>query len=159
MDEEDDVKHFQQLSEQIPWTELPEEPNQVERFGYKLSHFRKERETRLKVQGGRNKKILYSVFGFSFSNLEQTKSTLEETMICTINDYVKTNVDNIDVEKNKVTMAVFHEKLRDNEGTIFIHLNAVARPGEAVINFIEKFSMSNHDLKLDNKMDIDFFIS
>src|SRR5689334_4591905 len=95
------------------WTNLPPSIDQEKKFGYKLSHFRKEKNKRHDVIGGKNHKHIYSVCGFGFKNLEQSSATIEETLVATINDFVEQNLVEIDVDGKNVTLVLHHEGLRE----------------------------------------------
>lgn len=158
-DEYHSMVGFGKEDEDTPWTGIPAEENQMERFGFPLSHFRESRNTEYQVIGGRSKRPLYTVSGFRFKNLTQTSSTLEEVMVSTINDFIKENIDSIDVKKKNVTLVLHHEKLRDAEQSLFINLNSIGNPGKTVLSFFERFSQSNESLRIQDRMDIDFWIS
>lgn len=141
------------------WAGVPAETNQEERFGHLLSHFRREDDVQLQVVGGRSKKLLYTVTGFRFQNLTETSGTIEESLVAVINDFVKEKVDKVDVKKKNVTLVLHHEKLRDNGHSLFMNLNQVSNPGELVLSFFERFGQSNSDLRIEDSMQIDFWIS
>lgn len=141
------------------WTNIPSESDEVKKYGYPLHYFRTEKFTRTDVVGKKNKKTLYSISGFRFRNLMETKSSIEETFIECINAYVKEVMDKLDAKGKTTTLVMHHNGFNEIDESLFINLNKTVSPGDAVMSFIERFAQSNDNIKLNDEMDFDLWIS
>lgn len=110
--------------------------------------------------GGRAQRSMYTVSGFSFINVLDSQAPLSETLAETINDFVRNVVLPLQLNQQRnVTMIFHHEGLRESNKSLFVNINSISNPGEAVLDFFERFSQSNKSFKMDEPMSFDFWIS
>lgn len=139
------------------WLDIASEEEQVQKFGFPLNFFRNNKEIRRDVIGRKSKRIFYAISGFRFRNLMKTHASIEETFIAAINAYVNEITDKLDLKGKSVTLVMHHSGLR--EESLFVHLSKNINPGEAIMSFIERFAQSNANIKIEDEMDFDLWVS
>lgn len=127
--------------------------------GYGLHHFRDHKDIRQDVYGKRSKRIKYSVLGFTFKNLTQSKASIEDTLIATVDDFTKEIVDSMDVQGKNIVLVLTHSGLRESDKSLFISLHTAMSPGSSLLALIQRYAQSNSNMKLQDEMDIDFFVT
>lgn len=131
----------------------------IYRLGFPLDHFREEKSIRKNVIGKRG--VKYSVIGFKFKNILDTKAGGNESLIAIVNDFVHDVLFrrlNVDLSVRRVTMVMFHSALDDEEG-LFCNLNTQTNPGKTVWSFIEKFAQSGKVINFTDDISFDFWIA
>lgn len=131
------------------------------RSGHPLTHFRNQRDVVHNRIGGRSQRSMYTVAGFTFTNMQESRATLSATLAETVNDFVRSTVLALSEEERarRITMVFHHEALREANKSLFVNLNATVDPGKAVISFFDRFAQSNKAFRMDQEMSFDFWIS
>lgn len=130
-------------------------------LGFPLEHFREVTAERRDVVGKRTKGTKFRVVGFRFRNILDSRSSGDNTLRSTVNDYVIDVLGsrlNVDLNVRRVTLVMRHSALGE-EDPLFLNINPQSDPGSSILAFIERLAQSGKVIRSSDPITFEFWIS